>query len=68
MAVAGAADTPIGVITDEASAAGEEVNVFLLGAGVGTIYMVASAGESRNWKGMRPRTRSSVGLTPYRFL
>ena len=41
--VCGIADTPIGVITDEASAAGEEVNVFLLGAGVGTIYMVASA-------------------------
>ncbi|HEX7860818.1 MAG TPA: capsid cement protein [Verrucomicrobiae bacterium] len=41
--VCGAADTPIGVCTDEAKAIGDSVNVALLGAIKGTIRMVASA-------------------------
>jgi hypothetical protein len=47
VAVAGAADLPIGVITDEAAAAEAEVNVFLLGGGQGTILMVASGSISQ---------------------
>ena len=43
IAVCGAAETPIGVITDEASAASEAVCVSLLGASRGTVRMVASA-------------------------
>lgn len=43
VAVCGAADTPIGVITDEAAAAGDTVNVALLGSVAGTVRMVASA-------------------------
>lgn len=43
VAVCGAADTPIGVITDEAAAAGDLVNVALLGSVTGTVRMVASA-------------------------
>lgn len=43
VAVAGAADIPYGVITDEAGAAEDPVNVFLLGAGKGTTKMIASA-------------------------
>ena len=43
VAICGAADTPIGVITDEASAAGEAICVSLLGASRGTVRMVASA-------------------------
>ena len=43
VAVAGAADTPIGVITDEAAAIGDLVNVALLGARPSTVRMVASA-------------------------
>ena len=43
VAVAGAADTPIGVITDEAAALGDLVNVALLGARTSTLRMVASA-------------------------
>jgi len=43
VAVAGAGDTPIGVITDEASAVGDLVNVALLGARSSTLRMVASA-------------------------
>lgn len=43
VAVAGAADTPIGVITDEAAALGDLVNVALLGARPSTVRMVASA-------------------------
>jgi hypothetical protein len=43
VAVAGAADTPIGVITDEAAATGDLVNVALLGARPSTVRMVASA-------------------------
>lgn len=43
VAVCGASDIPIGVITDEASAAGEPVSVSLLGAHRGTVRMVASA-------------------------
>src|SRR5688572_8369107 len=43
VAVCGAADIPIGVITDEAAAAGEHVNVALLGSSRGTVRMVASA-------------------------
>src|ERR1043165_577994 len=39
VAVAGAADTPIGVITDEAAAAAELVNVALLGSSPGTLRM-----------------------------
>jgi hypothetical protein len=42
IAVCGAADTPIGVITDEAAATGDLVNVQLLGSGQGTALMVAS--------------------------
>ena len=42
VAVAGAADVPIGVITDEAAAAGDLVNVALLGARPSTVRMVAS--------------------------
>jgi hypothetical protein len=41
--VAGAADTPIGVITDEAAAVGDIVNVALLGSSRTTLRMVASA-------------------------
>jgi hypothetical protein len=43
VAVCGAADTPIGVITDEAVAAADLVNVALLGARGCTVRMVASA-------------------------
>ncbi len=43
IAAAGAADTPIGVITDEAAAAGDLVNVALLGGQSATVRMVASA-------------------------
>jgi hypothetical protein len=43
IAVAGAADIPIGVITDEAAGAAEPVNVRLLGSSRGTQTMVASA-------------------------
>ncbi len=43
VAVCGASDTPIGVITDEASAIGDLVNVSLLGSSRGTVRMVASA-------------------------
>jgi hypothetical protein len=43
VAICGAADIPIGVITDEATAAGEAVCVSLLGASRGTVRMVASA-------------------------
>jgi hypothetical protein len=43
VAVCGAADIPIGVITDEAAAAGELVSVSLLGSTRGTVRMVASA-------------------------
>lgn len=42
IAVCGAADTPVGVITDEAEAAGDLVNVALLGSSRGTLRMVAS--------------------------
>jgi hypothetical protein len=42
VAVAGAADTPIGVITDEAAAIGDLVSVALLGARHSTVRMVAS--------------------------
>jgi hypothetical protein len=41
--VCAAADTPIGVITDEAAAIGDLVNVSLLGARGSTVRMVASA-------------------------
>lgn len=41
--VCGAADTPVGVITDEAAAAGDLVNVALLGSQSSTVRMVASA-------------------------
>lgn len=43
VAVCGASDTPIGVITDEATASGEAVSVALLGSSRGTVRMVASA-------------------------
>src|SRR5688572_227726 len=43
VAVCGASDTPIGVITDEATAAGDGVSVSLLGSSRGTVRMVASA-------------------------
>ncbi len=41
--LAGTADIPLGVITDEASAAGLPVNVALFGAAAGTLKVVASA-------------------------
>ena len=41
--ICGAADTPFGVISDEASEAGDLVNVKLLGSSRGTVLMVASA-------------------------
>ena len=43
VAVCGAADVPIGVITDEAAAAGEIVNLALFGSARSTLRMVASA-------------------------
>jgi hypothetical protein len=43
VAICGASDTPIGVITDEATAAGDAVSVSLLGSSRGTVRMVASA-------------------------
>ena len=43
VAVCSAGDTPIGVISDEATAAGEAVSVSLLGSSRGTVRMVASA-------------------------
>lgn len=43
VALAGTADVPLGVITDEAAAAEDLVNVSLLGASLGTQRMVASA-------------------------
>lgn len=43
VAVANAqADVPIGVVTDEATAAEANVNVFLCGPGEGTVFMVAA--------------------------
>jgi hypothetical protein len=42
VAVCGAADTPIGVITDEAAAVADLVNVALLGSAGSTVRMVAS--------------------------
>lgn len=43
VAVAGAGDAPLGVITDEATVALDPVNVALLGASRSTLRMVASA-------------------------
>lgn len=43
VAVCGATDTPIGVITDEAAAVGDIVNLALLGSARSTLRMVASA-------------------------
>lgn len=43
VAVAGAADAPVGVITDEAAAVGDIVNVALFGSARSTLRMVASA-------------------------
>ena len=43
VAICGASDIPIGVITDEAAAAAESVSVSLLGSIRGTVRMVASA-------------------------
>ena len=43
IATCGSADTPIGVMTDEAEAAEDLLNVFLLGSGAGTTKMIASA-------------------------
>lgn len=43
VAVCGAADIPLGVITDEAAATGDLVNLALLGSADGTLRMVASA-------------------------
>ena len=43
IAICGASDIPIGVISDEASAAAEAVSVSLLGSSRGTVRMVASA-------------------------
>src|SRR5690606_24297183 len=45
--ICGAADSPIGVITDEAEAAGDLVNVKLLGSSRGTALMVASGAISQ---------------------
>lgn len=43
VAVAGATDTPIGVITDEAANVGDVVNLALFGSARSTLRMVASA-------------------------
>ncbi|MDX1950944.1 MAG: capsid cement protein [Verrucomicrobiota bacterium] len=43
IAVCGSADTPIGVITDEAPAIGDWVNLALLGSSRSTLRMVAAA-------------------------
>lgn len=43
VALCGAGDTPIGVITDEAAAVGDLVNVSLLGSSRGTVRMVAAS-------------------------
>lgn len=43
VAICGATDIPIGVITDEASVVGDLVNVSLLGSSRSTVRMVASA-------------------------
>src|SRR3954468_5213718 len=43
VAACGAVDTPIGIITDEAAAIGDLVNVALLGSSPSTLRMVASA-------------------------
>jgi hypothetical protein len=43
VAICGTGDAPVGVITDEATTAGDLVNVALLGARPGTVRMVASA-------------------------
>lgn len=43
VAVCGAADIPLGVITDEAAAVGDLVSVALLGSNRGTVKMVAGA-------------------------
>ncbi|HEX7860065.1 MAG TPA: capsid cement protein [Verrucomicrobiae bacterium] len=43
IAVCGASDIPIGVISDEAAAVGDSVSVSLLGSSRGTVRMVASA-------------------------
>jgi len=43
VAICGAADVPIGVMTDEAAAVGEIVNVALFGSARSTLRMVASA-------------------------
>jgi hypothetical protein len=43
VAVCGASDTPIGVITDEAASAADLVNVALFGSARSTLRMVASA-------------------------
>lgn len=42
VAVCGASDTPIGVITDEAAATGDLINVALFGSAQSTLKMVAS--------------------------
>jgi|GEM_PF-1357186 len=47
VAVAGAADIPIGVITDEAAAAADLVNVALFGSARSTLRMVASGAISQ---------------------
>ncbi len=47
VAVCGAGDTPLGVITDEAAAAGDLVNVALLGCTSRTVRMVASGAISQ---------------------
>jgi hypothetical protein len=47
VAVCGAADTPIGVITDEAPAIGDTVRVTLLGSSGSTVLMVASGAISQ---------------------
>lgn len=43
IAICGAADTPVGVITDEAAEAGDLVSVALLGSSRQTVKMIASA-------------------------
>jgi len=47
VAVCGAADTPIGVITDEAAATADLVSVALLGSAGSTVRMVASGAISQ---------------------
>ena len=59
VAVCGAADTPIGVITDEAVAVADLVNVALFGSRSSTVRMVASAAIAQ-WALLEPAANGRV--------